>query len=241
MPKQAKKTGKKKKVDDRIKKKLNKQNIDIVDTDSDALVNDSETQNAKVPTSIAPTVSAISAIPEQTEAPEQFEEAPDSEVEDEDKLDEDVEVEEEEEEEPAELSDVTDEEAPSAEEDEYKEKCLYKHAEEVSEDEYDDIQEEFFSDDKEDEVLPDRVPDDERTTKPRMTKYEKVRLLGIRTRQIALGAKPMIKNTESLSSKQIAELELKENTTPLIIIRPLPNGRKEYWKVSELEHEEEEQ
>ena len=34
--------------------------------------------------------------------------------------------------------------------------------------------------------------------------------------------------------KQIAELELKNKTIPIIIIRPLPNGHIEEWKVSEF-------
>lgn len=161
------------------------------------------------------------------------EDALDSEVEDEDKLDEDVEIEEENDEK-SEESEVS--EPATDDEGEYKEKCIYKYADEGSDDEFDDVNEEIFSDDNNDEAVPERVPDDERITKPIMTKYEMVRLLGIRTRQIALGAKPMIKNTENLSSKEIAELELKTNMIPLIVIRPLPNGRKEYWKVSELKH-----
>ncbi len=78
------------------------------------------------------------------------------------------------------------------------------------------------------------VPDNERISINRMTKYEYVRLLGTRTKQLAMGAKPMIKNVQGLSSKEIAILELKNNTTPLIIKRPLPNKRYELWKVNEL-------
>ena len=69
-----------------------------------------------------------------------------------------------------------------------------------------------------------------------MTKYEKNRIIGDRSKQIALGAKPLIKDASHLSSKEIAELELKHNVLPLIIERPLPNGMKERWRVSELEH-----
>ena len=69
-----------------------------------------------------------------------------------------------------------------------------------------------------------------------MLKYERVRLLGDRAQQLALGAKPMLKNIEGLSTKEIAELEIKNNVIPLIIERPLPNGKKERWYISELEH-----
>lgn len=222
MPKPSKKSAKK--PTGKAKKEPKKQDSPVTDAESDSevLLNESETKNNKE-----------DAQNEAVEVDEEFEEAQDSEVEDEDKLDEDVEIEEEE-------DDVSDEseaaEAAVTEEGEYKEKCIYKHADEGSDDEFDDINEEIFSDDKDDEKLPERVPDNERITKPIMTKYEMVRLLGIRTRQIALGAKPMIKNTDNLSSKEIAALELKMNMIPLIIIRPLPNGRKEYWRVSELQH-----
>ena len=45
----------------------------------------------------------------------------------------------------------------------------------------------------------------------------------------------MIKNTEGLSSKEIALLELKNKLIPMIIERPIPNSGVERWKLSELE------
>ena len=84
------------------------------------------------------------------------------------------------------------------------------------------------------------VDDKDRITKPRITKYERVRLICDRAKQIALGAKPMIDitstNNSKLTPKEVAELELKHNTMPLMIIRPLSNGKRERWKISELEH-----
>ena len=79
------------------------------------------------------------------------------------------------------------------------------------------------------------IPKEERISINRMTKYEFVRLLGTRTKQLAMGAKPMIKNVKGLSSKEIAILELKNNTTPLIIKRPLPNKKFEIWNIDELQ------
>jgi DNA-directed RNA polymerase subunit K len=67
-----------------------------------------------------------------------------------------------------------------------------------------------------------------------MTIYERVRLLGDRAVQLATGAKPMIKNASSLDPKTIAKMELEKGLMPLCIIRTLPNGEKEKWKVSEL-------
>ena len=75
----------------------------------------------------------------------------------------------------------------------------------------------------------------ERLSKPILFKYEKVRILSTRAKQLANGAKPMIKNTEGLSSKEIALLELKNKLIPLIIQRPIPNSGFERWKLSELE------
>lgn len=81
------------------------------------------------------------------------------------------------------------------------------------------------------------VPDDQRITKPIMTKYEFVRILGDRTQQIALGAKPMIRNYKEskLSPKEIALLEIKHKMVPFYLERELPNGNIEKWNVNELE------
>ena len=72
-------------------------------------------------------------------------------------------------------------------------------------------------------------------SKPILTKYEFVRLLTDRTKQLAQGAKPMLKNIQGLSSKEIAKLELKNKIIPLIIERPVPNSHVERWKLTELE------
>jgi len=79
------------------------------------------------------------------------------------------------------------------------------------------------------------VPPDERITKPILTKYERVRLLSERRKQLILGAKPMIKISDRISEKEIASLELKSKVIPFIIVRTLPNGNMEHWKLEELE------
>lgn len=126
-----------------------------------------------------------------------------------------------------------DNEDQESKDEDYNEKCIYNFAE----DEEDEVDVEFVFDDDEDEKQDKNiVPKDKRVTKPILLKYERVRLLGDRTQQLALGAKPMIKNIKGLSSKEIAELELKNNVIPLILERPLPNGKKERWYIRELEH-----
>jgi len=80
------------------------------------------------------------------------------------------------------------------------------------------------------------VPENKRITKPRLTKYERERILGDRANMIQSGAKTMVKNTRNMGPKEIALLELKNNVIPIIIRRGLSNGMIEEWKVSELLH-----
>lgn len=107
-----------------------------------------------------------------------------------------------------------------------KTKCYSKYAKV----DYDDLDlDEMFGDEP---ILLDK---NIRVSKPVLTKYEFVRLLTDRTKQLAQGAKHMLKNTQELSSKEIAKLEIKEGVIPLIIERPIPNSKSERWKVSELQ------
>lgn len=103
--------------------------------------------------------------------------------------------------------------------------CYSKYAAEADEV---DLEELFAEDDF-------KLTKTARLSKPILFKYEKVRLLSTRAKQLANGAKPMIKNTEGLSSKEIALLELKNKLIPMIIERPIPNSGVERWKLSELE------
>jgi DNA-directed RNA polymerase subunit K/omega len=74
----------------------------------------------------------------------------------------------------------------------------------------------------------------ERISSNRLSKYEMVRILGERTKQLTMGAKPLLKNYESLSYDKIAEEELKLNMVPFKIKRTLPNGKYEIWLLEEL-------
>ena len=77
-------------------------------------------------------------------------------------------------------------------------------------------------------------------TIPLLTKYEKTRILGIRTKQLNNGAQPYV-STTGLGSAQIIDgyvvalRELEEKRLPFIIRRPLPNGGTEYWYLQDLE------
>ena len=78
------------------------------------------------------------------------------------------------------------------------------------------------------------VKSEDRVTKPMLFEFERVRILGERATQISMGAKPMIKNVDNLDPKIVAKMELENKVIPLIIIRELPNGLMEKWKISEL-------
>jgi len=78
------------------------------------------------------------------------------------------------------------------------------------------------------------ISKENRVSSNRLTKYEMVRILGERTKQLTMGAKPMIKNYEGLSYDNMAEEEFKRNMIPYKIKRPLPSGKFEIWTLNEL-------
>ena len=91
--------------------------------------------------------------------------------------------------------------------------------------------------DIEEEITEIIIPNNERISSNRLTKYEMVRILGERIKQLTMGAKPLIKNYESLDYERIAIEELKLNMIPYKIKRPLPNGKFEIWTLDELQKE----
>jgi DNA-directed RNA polymerase I, II, and III subunit RPABC2 len=73
-------------------------------------------------------------------------------------------------------------------------------------------------------------------TIPFLTKYEKAKVLGQRSKQIECGAKPLVKVPENIVDGYIiAELELQQKRIPFIIKRPIPGGAFEYWNLRDLE------
>lgn len=81
-----------------------------------------------------------------------------------------------------------------------------------------------------------KIVDPLHRTIPFLTKYERTKILGVRSKQLNCGAKPFIKKTEDMiDGYTIASQELKEGKIPFIIRRPLPNGASEYWKITDLE------
>ena len=73
-------------------------------------------------------------------------------------------------------------------------------------------------------------------TLPFLTKYEKTRILGIRTKQLNEGAKPYLDvNPTIIDGYIIAQLELEHKKLPFIIRRPIPNGSSELRRLQDLE------
>jgi len=75
-----------------------------------------------------------------------------------------------------------------------------------------------------------------RITDPRLTKYEKTKILAERTQQIENGAVLYIPLNDKLTSAySIALEEFNQKKLPFIVCRPLPNSKDyEYWKLNEL-------
>jgi DNA-directed RNA polymerase I, II, and III subunit RPABC2 len=70
---------------------------------------------------------------------------------------------------------------------------------------------------------------------PFLTIYERTKILGARTNQLAEGAMPFVTVPEHMTQPlEIAKLELDQRRLPYIIKRPMPDGTFEYWRLSDL-------
>ena len=73
------------------------------------------------------------------------------------------------------------------------------------------------------------------TSLPFLTVYERTKILGTRTNQIADGARPFITVPEHVTEPlEIAKMELEQRRLPFIVKRPMPDGTFEYWRLSDL-------
>ena len=70
---------------------------------------------------------------------------------------------------------------------------------------------------------------------PFLTIYERTKILGMRTNQLAQGAKPYIVVPEHITDVQeIAKLEIEQRKLPLIVKRHMPDGSYEKFRLSDL-------
>ncbi|KAL1954979.1 hypothetical protein VTO42DRAFT_386 [Malbranchea cinnamomea] len=79
-----------------------------------------------------------------------------------------------------------------------------------------------------------KIPNDQRTTTPYMTKYERARILGTRALQISMNAPILVDLEGETDPLQIALKELNQKKIPLIVRRYLPDGYYEDWTCEEL-------
>ncbi|OGE49549.1 hypothetical protein PENARI_c021G12562 [Penicillium arizonense] len=79
-----------------------------------------------------------------------------------------------------------------------------------------------------------KVPNDQRTTTPYLTKYERARVLGTRALQISMNAPVLVDLEGETDPLQIAMKELNQKKIPLIVRRYLPDGWYEDWTCEEL-------
>ena len=79
-----------------------------------------------------------------------------------------------------------------------------------------------------------KIANDQRTTTPFMTKYERARILGTRALQISMNAPVLVDLEGETDPLQIAMKELREKKVPLIVRRYLPDGFYEDWTCEEL-------
>ena len=79
-----------------------------------------------------------------------------------------------------------------------------------------------------------KIPNDQRTTTPYMTKYEKARILGTRALQISMNAPVLVDLEGETDPLQIAIKELREKKIPLVVRRYMPDGYYEDWTCEEL-------
>jgi len=80
------------------------------------------------------------------------------------------------------------------------------------------------------------IEDTNHQTVPIMTRYERAKIIGLRSTQINAGADILIDIPDNIiDGITIARMELKEKKIPFIVRRPLPNGKSEYWDINDLE------
>jgi DNA-directed RNA polymerases I, II, and III subunit RPABC2 len=74
-------------------------------------------------------------------------------------------------------------------------------------------------------------------TLPILTKYEKAKILGLRSKQINSGSEIFVEVPPNIfDGYTIANMELEQKKIPFIIRRPLPNGSSEFWSVNDLQN-----
>ena len=83
--------------------------------------------------------------------------------------------------------------------------------------------------------VPPLKGDSKHTSQPFLSIFEKTKILGFRSNQLAQGARAYIVVPEHITNTlDIARIELEQRRLPYIIKRPMPDGTFEYWRLSDL-------
>ena len=77
-------------------------------------------------------------------------------------------------------------------------------------------------------------PPKNHSTKNILSKYEKVKILGLRAEQLQRGAKPYVEVDLPFSAIEVAKKELAQRKIPFLVCRKLSNGTKEYWRLNDM-------
>lgn len=73
------------------------------------------------------------------------------------------------------------------------------------------------------------------STRNILTKYEKVKIVGLRAEQLQRGAMPNVEfDAATFNPILIATKELQDRKLPFMICRTLANGEKEYWRLDDM-------
>lgn len=74
-----------------------------------------------------------------------------------------------------------------------------------------------------------------RISRPILSKYEAASIVGMRSQQIVQGSAPLV-DVPTDDPIEIAQAELKAKIIPIVVRRILPDGKAEYWRLSELRY-----
>jgi DNA-directed RNA polymerases I, II, and III subunit RPABC2 len=69
-----------------------------------------------------------------------------------------------------------------------------------------------------------------------LSKFEKVKIIGLRSEQLQRGAQPYVKlePNQPFVPRDVALQELKEHKLPFMLRRQLPNGNIEYFRLDDM-------
>jgi len=81
------------------------------------------------------------------------------------------------------------------------------------------------------------APDQNHRSQPWLSQFERTKIVGFRSNQLAQGAKAYVdlsKHKHIVNTGEIARLELNEGRLPFIVARLMPDGQFEFWSLAAL-------